>query len=352
MLRSEQQIAGTATPESTMPNPTLIEFTRGGLVESRHAGALALVRATGEFVASVGDVTAPIFPRSAIKPLQALPLLETGAADRFGFGAPEIAIASGSHAGTAAHVAIVRSMLDRAGLPETALHCGAHEPMDAATARELIRAGRSPTALHHNCSGKHAGMLATAVHLGEATEGYWRPDHPVQERIRRVLETMTETKLDARACGIDGCSVPNWAIPLANLARAFARLATGEGLSPERARRCAAIADACWARPELVAGVGRLDTLFMQRLPRKVLIKSGAEGVCAGAFPERGLGFALKIDDGAKRAADQVAAALLARLYPEAQGTSPSTTITNWRGLQVGEVKVSAPLAAMLASLP
>jgi L-asparaginase II len=335
----------------TMPNPILIELTRGDLVESVHAGAVAIVRATGEVVASVGDIAAPVFPRSAIKPLQVLPLLETGAADRFGFGAPEIAIASGSHSGSATHVSIVRAMLTRVGLDETALGCGVHEPMDAAAARDLVRAGRSPTALHHNCSGKHAGMLATAVHLGEPTEGYWRPDHPVQARIRRVLEEMTGTRIDASACGIDGCSVPNWAIPLAGLARAFARLATGEGVVPERARRCAVIAEACWARPDLVAGAGRLDTLIMQRLPRKVLIKGGAEGVCAGALPERGLGFALKISDGAKRAADATAAALIARLYPEAQGAGPANVISNWRGLEVGQTRASPALAAMLAQV-
>src|SRR5262245_21039692 len=197
----------------TMPNPSLIELTRGGLVESTHAGTVAMVRATGEVVASLGDIAAPVFPRSAIKPLQALPLLESGAADRFGFDAPEIAIASASHSGSATHVAVVRAMLARIGLDETALGCGVHEPMDAAPP-DLVRACDRASALHHNCSGKHAGMLATAVHLGEPTEGYWRPDHPVQVRIRQVLEEMTGTRIDASACGIDGCSVPNWAIPL------------------------------------------------------------------------------------------------------------------------------------------
>jgi L-asparaginase II len=334
-----------------MPNPILIELTRGGLVESTHAGAIAIVRATGEVVASVGDIAAPAFPRSAIKPLQAMPLLETGAADRFGFGAPEIAIASGSHSGSATHVAVVRAMLARIGLDETALGCGVHEPMDAAAARELVRAGRNPSALHHNCSGKHAGMLATAVHLGEPIESYWRPDHPVQVRIREALEEMTGTRIDASACGIDGCSVPNWAIPLAGLACAFARLATGEGLSAERVRRCAAIAEACWARPDLVAGTGRLDTLIMQRLPRKVLTKGGAEGVCAGALPERGLGFALKISDGAKRAADAAASALIGLFYSEAQSLGPPSAISNWRGLEVGEARASPALAAMLAQV-
>jgi L-asparaginase II len=335
-----------------MPNPVLIELTRGGRVESVHAGAVAVVRATGEVVASVGDTAAPVFPRSAIKPLQVLPVLETGTAGRFGFGAPEIAIASASHSGTETHAALVGSVLARAGLTEVALACGVHEPMDGAAARDLARAGRAPTALHHNCSGKHAAMLATAVHLGEPVDGYWRPEHPVQVRIRRVLEDLTGVSLDASACGIDGCSVPNWAIPPERLARAFARLVTGEGLAPERARACGMVAEACWAHPGLVAGTGRLDTLLMQQLPGKVLSKGGAEGVSAGAFPERGLGFALKIADGAKRAADTVAAAIVARLYPEARGLGPSPTLANWRGLEVGEVRLSPPLEAMLGTLP
>jgi L-asparaginase II len=334
-----------------MPNPVLIELTRGGLVESVHAGAVALVDAEGEVAAALGDIGAAVFPRSAIKPLQVLPLIETGAASRFGFGAPEIALACGSHSGTAAHVALVASMLARAGLTEAALACGVHEPMDAAAARDLVRAGRAPTPLHHNCSGKHAAMLATAVHMGEPAEGYWRPEHPVQVRVRRVLEEMAETRLAPHACGIDGCSVPNWAIPLSGLARAFARLVTGDRLAPERARHCAIVAQACAAHPQFVAGPGRLDTLAIERLPGKALIKGGAEGVCAGAFPERRLGFALKIADGAKRAADWVAATLVARLYPEAHGLGPSPVLTNWRGLEVGRMRPSPELAALLASL-
>jgi len=225
-----------------------------------------------------------------------------------------------------------------------------HEPMDSAAARDLVRAGRAPSALHHNCSGKHAAMLATAAHLGEPTDGYWCPDHPVQERVRRVLEDLTAARLDAHVCGIDGCSVPNWAVPLEGIARAFARLATGD-LDPERARCCGAVAEACWAQPGLVAGAGRLDTLVMQRLPGKVLVKGGAEGVCAGAFPEHGLGFALKIADGAKRAADTVAAAIIAHLYPEAHGIGPSSALTNWRGVEVGRIRLSPALDGMLASL-
>jgi L-asparaginase II len=334
-----------------MRNPVLIELTRGALVESVHAGAIAVVRADGEVVAAVGDITRPVFPRSAIKPLQALPFLETGAADRFGFGAPEIALACGSHAGASPHVAGVTAMLAGAGLSVAALACGTHQPTDAATARELLRSGASPSPTHHNCSGKHAAMLATARHLTEPTEGYWRPDHPVQQRIRRALEDMTGCALGADALGIDGCSVPNWAIPAAGLARAFARLATGEGLSPARAEACRRIREACWAHPELMAGQGQLVTEVLQHLAGRVLVKSGAEGVYCGAFADRGLGFAVKIDDGAKRAAEAAVVQVIASLHPAARQLGPDPVIANWRGLRVGEMRAADALEAMLAQL-
>jgi L-asparaginase II len=334
-----------------MRNPVLIELTRGALVESAHAGAVAVVRADGEVVAAVGDIARPVFPRSAIKPLQALPFLESGAADRFGFGPPEIALACGSHAGSARHVAGVTAMLAGAGLSAAALACGRHEPMDAASARGLVRSGTSPSPLHHNCSGKHAAMLATARHLAEPTDGYWRPEHPVQQRIRRALEDMTGCALGPEALGIDGCSVPNWAMPLASLARAFARLGTGEGLAPERAEACRRICEACWAHPELVAGQGQLVTEILQRLGGRVLVKSGAEGVYCGTLAEHDLGFALKIDDGAKRAAEAAMVQVIARLHPAARQLGPDPRISNWCGLQVGEVRAGDALEALLARL-
>lgn len=334
-----------------MRNPVFIELTRGALVESMHAGALAVVRADGELVAAVGNVAAPIFPRSAIKPLQAIPFVETGAADRFGFGMPEIALSCASHTGTPAHAALAQSMLQRAGLSPEALACGVHEPMDTATARAMIRQGAAPTALNHNCSGKHSGMLVTAVHKAEPTEGYWRPDHPVQMRIARVLEDLTGCRLSPGVCGIDGCSVPNWAMPLTGLAQAFARLVTGEGLDTQRALACRRIRQACWAHPDLVAGPGRLVTLMMERLPGKVLLKSGAEGVYCGALPERGLGFAIKIDDGAQRAAEAAVMRLIARFYPEVTSFGPPAQLTNWRGVEVGRMRATSVLDATLGGL-
>ena len=334
-----------------MRNPVLIELTRGALVESAHAGVVAVARAEEGLVAAVGDAAAPVFPRSAIKPLQALPFLETGAVQRFGLGPAEIAVACASHSGTPRHVAVVEGLLAKAGLTPAALGCGVHEPFDAAVARDMIRRGERPSSLHHNCSGKHAAMLATAAHLGEPTDGYWLPDHPVQVRIRRVLEELTGCSLTADVCGIDGCSVPNWAMPPAALARAFAGFVSGKGLSPQRAGDCARIFEACVAHPDLVAGPGRFDTLIMQRLPGKVLVKTGAEGVYCGALREAGLGFALKIEDGAKRASEAVAAHIIARFHPEAQEAAPDAVLRNWRGLDVGRVRVTPDLEAMLAAL-
>jgi L-asparaginase II len=195
-------------------------------------------------------------------------------------------------------------------------------------------------------------MLATAAHMAEPADGYWRPDHPVQRRIRRVLEDMTGATLGADVCGIDGCSVPNWAVPLSGLARAFARLGGGAALAATRAATCRRITHACWAHPDLVAGPGSLVTDILQRLPGKVLIKSGAEGVYCGALAGHGLGFALKIDDGARRAAEAAAVHLIARFHPEARDLGPGAKLTNWRGLEVGELRPSTEFAALLAGLP
>ena len=333
-----------------MRNPILIELTRGAVVESAHAGVVAVARADGGLVAAVGDTAAPVFPRSAIKPLQALPFIETGAVERFGLGPAEIAVACASHSGTPRHVAVVEGLLAKAGLTPAALGCGVHEPYDAATTRDMIRRGVRPTSLHHNCSGKHAAMLATAAHLGEPIDGYWLPDHPVQVRIRRVLEDFTDCSLTGEVCGIDGCSVPNWAMPPAALARAFARFVTDDGLTQQRVGDCLRIFQACTAHPDLVAGPGRLDTLMMQRLAGKVLIKTGAEGVYCGAVREAGLGFALKIEDGAKRASEAVAARVIACFHPEASMAAPDAILRNWRGLDVGHITASPDFEAMLAA--
>jgi L-asparaginase II len=334
-----------------MRNPVLIELTRGPRIESRHAGAIAVVRPSGEVVASIGDLAAPIFPRSAIKPLQAIACIETGAADHFGFTSREIALASASHSGTPEHTTLAASMLKRVGLSIDALACGVHEPLDGESARALIRARTSPTALHHNCSGKHAAMLATALHAGEGVDGYWHADHPVQMRIAGVLEDLTGQTLGENVRGIDGCSVPNWAIPLPALAVAFARFVTERQMAEGRAQACRRIARACWDHPELVAGPGRLDSTVMAAFTDKVLLKAGAEGVYCGALPELELGFALKIDDGGKRAAEAVVMALIGKIYPEAGALAPAGRLTNWKGLEVGSMRPASALDRLLAQL-
>ncbi|HEX9881727.1 MAG TPA: asparaginase [Hyphomicrobium sp.] len=334
-----------------MTNPILIEATRGALVESRHRGAIAIAASSGALALQLGDVSCPVFPRSAVKALQALPLLETGAADRFGFTPAELALACGSHAGTEKHAGLAAAMLVRAGLSPDDLHCGAHAPLGAAAAAALIAEGCAPTQLHNNCSGKHAGMLATAVHMHEPTGGYWDAGHPVQQRIRIALEEISGVPLGADVLGIDGCSVPNWAMPLSVLARTFARLVTGEGLTTERRQALERILAACWENPELVAGRGRADTVVMRALPRQVFMKTGAEGVYCGAFPEMGLGFAIKIDDGAKRAAAGTAMALVERLYPAARGLMPHGPIKTWWGVEVGAIRSSDTLQDALAGL-
>lgn len=195
-------------------------------------------------------------------------------------------------------------------------------------------------------------MLATAVHLGEAPSDYWRPEHPVQMRIQRNLADMTSCELGADVRGIDGCSVPNWAIPLKNLAQAFARFATGDGLIPDRRAAAERIRRACWAAPDMVAGPGRLDTVAITALAPKVFTKTGAEGVYCGAFPELGLGFALKIDDGARRASHAAAAILLQRLFPSFLPPPELLgPMHNWRGFEVGVTRAAADFERALDSL-
>jgi L-asparaginase II len=334
-----------------MANPILIELTRGPLVESWHRGAVAIAAPSGALAMRIGDVDRPVFPRSAVKLLQALPLIESGAADRFGFGAAEIALACGSHAGTDRHTQLAAAMLARANLSPDDLGCGVHAPLAGSAANALIARGEAPTQLHNNCSGKHAGMLATAVHLKEPVGHYWEPAHPVQQRVLAALNDVSGLSLGPDVMGIDGCSVPNWAMPLKVLARMFARLVTGEGLKPDRAAAVGRLLEACWQEPDLVAGKGRADSVVMRALPGQVFMKTGAEGVYCGAFADLGLGFALKVDDGTKRAAAGAAMALVERFYAAARGLMPYGRITTWRGMEVGSIRTSDEFAAALEGL-
>jgi L-asparaginase II len=330
-----------------MTNPVLVEVLRGPLVESVHRGAVCVVDADRATVLALGDVAQPVFPRSAVKALQALPLVESGAADRYHLGDEELAIACGSHGGEPAHVAVAERMLARAGLDATALECGAHRPSHPPSAEALVRAGRAPSALHNNCSGKHAGFLCIARHLGVEHRGYVAASHPVQRAVRTAIEELTGVTLGEDCCAVDGCSVPTWAVPLANLARAFARFGTGKSLSATRAEATARLRAACARKPFFIAGTGRFATVAMERLGERAFVKGGAEGVFCAALPDQGLGIAFKCDDGAGRAAEAVMAALLLRLMQLDAGERAvldrfaRPALSNWNGVEVGRLRPS-----------
>jgi L-asparaginase II len=311
-LRAGAKARG-ADAKSASANPVLVDVLRGEAVESRHRGAAVVVDSRGRRLAAWGDADAMVFPRSAVKPLQALPLVESGAADRFGVDGVELALACASHGGEAEHVERVRRWLARLGCGEDDLICGAHPPLNEAAADALLRAGRQPSRLHDNCSGKHAGFLTLALHLGAPIARYGEPGHPVQRRVRRVLAEMGEADLTAAPVAVDGCGVPTFALPLAALARAFAALAEPARLAAGRSRAVGRLAEAMTVNPWFVGGTGRFDTAVMQQAAGAVLVKSGAEGVAAAALPGLRLGIAVKIDDGGKRACDAAMAALLLR---------------------------------------
>jgi L-asparaginase II len=335
-------------------NPVLVEVTRGEKIESFHRGAVAVADAQGRIVLALGNVRRPIFPRSAIKPLQAIPLIESGAADALGLTDCQLAVVCASHSGERVHLDAVRNILAKAGLDENDLACGAQWPLSERATRELERASERPRAIHNNCSGKHAGMLATAVHLGVEPRGYERPEHPVQVEITRVVSGVCAVRLEQSDMGIDGCSVPTWAMPLGSLAQGVARYASGKGLSPVRAQAAQRLMDACLAAPVMVAGEGRFDTAIMRKLAPSVLVKGGAEGVHCAAMPEVGLGVVVKIDDGAKRAVEMVMMTLLSSLVLDADarlGDRLDAEVRNWRGLEVGRLRASYTLKHALQTL-
>jgi L-asparaginase II len=336
-----------------MSNPVLVEVLRGELVESRHRGAVAVVDADGATVLALGDVARPVYPRSAVKPLQALPLIESGAADRFGLGDEELALACASHGGEPAHVAVAQRMLHRAGLDANALECGTHWPTHAASAHALARTGSAPSALHNNCSGKHAGFLCVACAAGVDHHGYVGAAHPVQRDMKAAIEGLADAGLSDDQCGIDGCAIPTYAVPLTALAHAFARFGTGRGLAPERATAAARLRAAMAAQPYYVAGIGGFCTDVMTAFGARVLVKIGAEGVFCGALPEQGLGVALKCDDGGKRAVEVIMAATIARFLPLRADERATLdrfvrpTLHNWNDAAVGSLRPTAALAVI-----
>ena len=338
-------------------NPVLAEALRGGIVESMHRGAYAVVDADGAVFSQMGDIQRPVFPRSAVKVLQALPLVESGAADRWRLSNEELALACASHGGEPHHASIAASMLAKAGVNSAALECGAHWPYNDSATKALAAAGQQPSALHNNCSGKHAGFVCLGCLMAEGSDrraflsGYVRPEHPVMREVTASLQHTTGYDLSRTAMGTDGCSIPTYAVPLHHLAHAFAKVATGQGLRPGQATAALRLRRAVAAAPHMVAGSGRFDSRVMQRLGERVFCKVGAEGVYCAALPEQGLGVALKMDDGnTARACEVVMAALIVRLVrlDDAErsfiGAAADVTLSNWNGIEVGRLR-AAPAA-------
>ena len=330
-----------------MPHPVVVEVTRGGRVESRHAGRLCVRDADGGTVLALGDVAAPVFPRSAVKALQALPLLESGAAERLALEPQEIALACASHAGEPEHVATALAMLRKAGREAGALECGAHWPSRDSAARALASGGGVPSALHNNCSGKHAGFVCLACGTGHDPDGYIGVGHFVQREARAAIEGMCGVALADGSFGIDGCSIPTWPVPLEALALAFARFGTGRGLKVNRAAAARKIRDSVAAHPFMVAGTGRFDTEVMTVLGVRAFTKGGAEGVFCASLPELGLGIAVKIEDGGARASEALMMAAIARFLPlsdcEREGLEEwiEPRLVNWNGIEVGRLRVA-----------
>ncbi|MFL6227191.1 MAG: asparaginase [Pyrinomonadaceae bacterium] len=353
LVQDKVATADARTTAADVPQPApLVNVTRGGITESRHRGHVCAVDGDGSVVAFLGSPETVSYLRSSSKPHQAIPLVASGAADRFNFTPQEIAIACGSHSGEPVHTETVAGMLRKIGLDESALKCGAHEPYSKETARALGERGEEPTALHNNCSGKHAGMLALALQLGARVEAYDEPSSPVQLAISRIIEQFSSIPLEDVAVGTDGCGVPTFGVTVRAMAlmavRLVAPLAEWNTAVRAAARRIVA---AMTSHPLMIEGTNEMDTELITLTKGRLVSKVGAEGVYTAAvlpcaeYP-RGLGVAIKLEDGdRKERARPVAVVetlrqlgLLRAAELDALSRFAGDTLTNHRGDRVGEV--------------
>jgi L-asparaginase II len=336
----------------------LVEVRRGAITESRHRGHVVVVTSDAEIIAKIGAPECVTFLRSSAKPFQALPLLISGAADHFGFTDEEVALACASHSGEPIHTEIAAAMLDKIGLGPDALKCGVHDPFSAEATRQLRAKGEEPTVLQNNCSGKHAGMLALAKHLGAPTETYDLAENPVQIAIGKVVAQFSDIPIEDLAVGIDGCGVPVFGMTVKAMALAYARLVSPPSSFDEATKAaCERVVRVMTKYPELIGGTSeRLDTEIMRASPGKLISKVGAEGVyTAGILPceawPKGLGLALKIEDGDDhRARPTVVIEALNQLGVlrdeslEAVARYAFFPVKNRRGDVVGEIRASFAL--------
>ncbi len=325
----------------------LVEIWRGPFMESQHWGHAVVVNAKGEVIEGWGNPDEVILPRSSAKMLQALPLVESGAADAFGLSTEQLALSCASHEGAAIHTDRVSAWLADLGLGEDDLCCGPQMPADKQAKKSLICADESPCRIHNNCSGKHSGFLTFAQHIGAEVADYVNPDHPVQKAVKQAFEEVTG--MDSPGFGIDGCSAPNFATSLAAMGRAMASFASAETGQSSRADAMVRLREAMMKHPDLVAGEGRACTELMRTAPGKLAVKTGAEAFFIAILPEQKLGVALKINDGSTRASECAIAAILARLGVVdpadpmvAKRLNPR--VKNFAGLDTGEIRPVADL--------
>jgi L-asparaginase II len=339
-----------------MNSEILAKVIRGATVESIHRGHLIAVTGANETAFSIGNPEAVTFFRSAAKPFQAIPFITSGAAQKFGYLESEIALACASHSGEKVHTETAQKMLERIGLSEADLKCGAHLPFDETRADEMLRAGDAPTQIHNNCSGKHAAMLAFARHIGADLKTYDSLENPIQQKILRTVADFTGVSSEEIAVGIDGCAAPNFALSLRGMALSFARLVfPPQNLDEETQAAARRVVSAMLNFPELIGGTNRLDTILMRSARGKLISKIGADGVwLGGILPcerwERGLGIALKVEDGDdKRARPAIVVELLRKLGIFDAQTLPEISplpVKNRRGDLVGRVEADFELAA------
>jgi L-asparaginase II len=276
--------------------------TRGKLVESQHFICYAVADAQGRILQSRGDIDRLVYMRSSAKPLIATAVVASGAAERFDFSSEEIALAAASHSGEPKHVAAARSMLHKIGLDENALRCGAHAPVHQPSADALCQAGQMPTAIHNNCSGKHAGILALSMHRGADPDGYLAADHPAQTEILAVCAQLLDMPPERITVAVDGCGIPVIAVPLRTAAHFFAKLSDPERFPRQFVPALRRVVDAMIAHPDYVGGSKRFDTDLMTATRPGILAKGGAEGYHASAALKKGLGMTVKVADGNYRA--------------------------------------------------
>jgi len=343
----------TNHPNYHQAPPVMVELSRGGIVESQHRAYVAVMASNGELLESYGDPEHVTFLRSSAKPLQAMNIILSGTAERLSLEERHLAIASGSHGGEAIHQSAVESLLAKAGLNVSALQCGVQPPLDSKFRKELLLSGEKPSPLHHNCSGKHSGMLATAVVLGYDINNYLDPKHPVQKDICRNIGIMASYDSQNIIIGIDGCSAPVHGMPMLNAALAFARLVSPDGLPDEFGKAATRISSAMRKYPELIAATReRICTELMRAVDPKfqLVAKAGAEGYYAVAWLDlktgRGIGMTVKMEDGGQRGRDHIICTILQKygVLPDPLPTTimelVPTYITNWAGKVVGEYKV------------